>query len=620
MLTKWSIANFKSIDNKVELDLAPLTLLVGPNNSGKSTVIQSILLIAQTFSSHRSESQLLLNGEFVRLGRLDELLHIHQGSKETPFKKKPYLEIGFELQPTENEAILPRMPDYSPTRIKVNIKFENRRVSTADGEERHPTVARLDLDVESTHTEEETTQTLQSQLRVTTRRGTSDIPQILIKQEQARRTELSFRPNMSGEYTGSLGGRRFRRPIRISSGQTQYVGMARRQTAELVPIGTGFNRFLPNRLVVYYNERELKLRSYIDEFMSYIRMPKRERPLSNAATIEFADFINRYFYQSSQLKVSIKEFTNRLNKLNYKDRKEIYYLLGRYRDKWLQARVLKSEPEIKVTTVPLPEPFDTTVNLVSAFFSRNIKYLGPLREEPRLVYALPFSGDPTDVGLKGEYTAAVLNAHRNMEVSYWDPEKEEIIKTPLSQAVNYWSRYLGIANSVEVEEAGKLGHIVAVEEAGVPKYLDLTNVGVGVSQVLPILVSGLLAKEGSLLCYEQPEIHLHPKIQAGIADFFLSLIHCQKRCIVESHSEYLVNRIRRRLAEAQNDGILSKVRLLFSENIDSVSRFREVAINKYGAITDWPQGFFDQAQQEAQILLETSMRKRSKERHERSHS
>ena len=89
------------------------------------------------------------------------------------------------------------------------------------------------------------------------------------------------------------------------------------------------------------------------------------------------------------------------------------------------------------------------------------------------------------------------------------------------------------------------------------------------------------------------------------------------RCC-QSHSEYLVNRIRLRVSESQNDDILSKVRLFFSENIDSVSRFREVAINKYGAITDWPQGFFDQAQQEAQILIETSMRKRSEERHERS--
>ena len=486
MLTKWVIANFKSIDNKVELDLAPLTLLVGPNNSGKSTVIQSILLIAQTFSSRRSESQLLLNGEFVRLGRLDELLHIRQGSQETPFKKKPYLEIGFELQPIENEAILPRMLDYRPTRIKVNIKFQNRRITTAYGEERHPTIARLDLDVESIHTEEETTQTLQSQLRVTARRGASDIPQILIKQEQVSQTELSFRPHMSGEYTGSLGGRRFRSRIRISSGQTQYLGMARRQTAELVPIGIGLNRFLPNCLVVYYNEQEVKLRNYIDEFMSYVRMPRKERPLLKAATIEFADFINRYSSQTSQLRVSIGEFTNRLKQLRHQERREIYYLLARFRNNWLQKRLLGSKPELKVTTVPLPEPFDTTINLVSAFFSRDIKYLGPLREEPRLVYALPFSGDPTDVGLKGEYTAAVLNANRNIEVSYWDPEKEDIIKAPLGQAVNYWLRHLGIANSVEVEEAGKLGHIVAVEEAGIPKYLDLTNVGVGVSQVLPI--------------------------------------------------------------------------------------------------------------------------------------
>lgn len=620
MLTKWVIGNFKSIDNKVELDLAPLTLLVGPNNSGKSTIIQSILLIAQTCSSRRSESQLLLNGEFVRLGRLDELLHIRRGSQETRFKKKPYLEIGFELQPTNIEITSPWMLDYRPTRIKANVKFENRRVETAHGEERYPAVVRFDLNVEFIGAEEETTQISQGSLQVTVRRSTTDIPQILFDQERVNLPEVSFRPQMGGSYAGALGGGRFRRPIRISSGQTQYLGRARRQTAELVPTGTQFNRFLPNRLLAYYNEQEINFRNNIDEFLSCVRTPRREAPLSEAAQSEFVDFINTYFSRIDRFKVSADELTDWLGQLKLEDRRKIHYMLSDFREEWLQKRLRESEPEFNIITVPIPEPFDTAVNMVSTFFSRDIKYLGPLREEPRLVYALPFSGDPTDVGLKGEYTAAVLNANKNIEVSYWDPEKEDIIKAPLRQAVNYWVRHLGIADSVEVEEAGKLGHIIAVEEAGIPKYLDLTNVGVGVSQVLPILVSGLLAKEGSVLCYEQPEIHLHPKIQAGIADFFLGLIHCQKRCIVESHSEYLVNRIRRRLAESQNDDILSKVRLFFSENIDSVSRFREVTINKYGAITDWPQGFFDQAQQEAQILIEASMRKRSEERHERSPS
>jgi hypothetical protein len=394
------------------------------------------------------------------------------------------------------------------------------------------------------------------------------------------------------------------------------VRRVRRQTAELTPIGSQLNRFLPNLLLAYYNEQEINFRNYIDEFLTYVRIPRKEEPLSKAARSEFVDFLNTYFSHIDRFKVSVKGFTDWLGRIKLEDRRRIHYMLSAFSEEWLQKRLRESEPEFNITTVPIPEPFYIAVNMISTFFSRNIKYLGPLREEPRLVYALPFSEDPTDIGLKGEYTAAVLTSNENVQVSYWDPRTKDVVKAPLGAAVNCWLQHFRLADAVVTREASKLGHVLMLDEVNIPEYLDLTNVGVGVSQVLPILVSGLLAKEGSVLIYEQPEIHLHPRLQAEIADFFLGLTYCQKRCIVETHSEYLVNRIRRRLAETQDEDILSKVRLLFSERIDSVSRFREIPINKYGAITDWPQGFFDQAQQEAQMIIEASMRKRSEERHE----
>jgi len=623
MLTKWIIANFKSIDEKVELDLAPLTLFVGPNSSGKSTVIQSILLIAQTLSSRRSEPQLLLNGEFVSLGVLGGLYHVHQSSQETRFRKKPYLEIGFELQPLAEETALSKIIDYSPNSIKVNIRFQNRQVTTAYGDERDPTVVRIDLDVESASTEEEEegiTKKLHSYLRVTERRGADDIIETLINNGLLSLDQLSYRPYMSGGYAGALKSSHFRRPIRISSEQTEHSVRARRQTAELTPVGTQFNRFLPNNMVVHYNEQEIKLRNYFDEFLSYIRMPRKDKPLSAAAQMELVDIVNKYFSQIDRFKVTADTLIGWIGHLKLKDRMRLHYKLFEKRDEWLQNRLIESEPEYNARTVSIPEPFNIATDIVSNFFSHNIKYLGPLRAEPRLIYSLPLSGDPTDIGLKGEYTAAVLNSNKNVEVFYWDPAIKDVVKASLREAVGYWLHYLGIADSVQTEEVSKLGHILAIEDHSIHQFLDLTNVGVGVSQLLPILVSGLLAKKGSVLIYEQPEIHLHPKLQAEIADFFLGLIHCNKRCIVETHSEYLVNRLRLRLAESPDDDILSKVRILFTERIDSASRFREVSINKYGAITDWPQGFFDQAHREAQVLIEASMRKRSTDRHDRSSS
>ena len=615
MLTKWAIANFKSVADRVDFNLAPLTLLVGPNSSGKSTIIQSILLVAQTLSSRRSEPQLLLNGEFVRLGVLDDLLHVHTSSNGAPFKKKPYLEIGFELQPTDKQPAPSSAADYRPVMIRAAVRFENRRAGDAHSKDRYPAVVRFDLNVQYLGTDQQNPQASKSALRVTARKSTTNIPHSLFDQEIVKHTDVSMRPRMAGRYAGALTAGRFSSPIRISSRHTEYAWRVRRQTAAVVPIGARLRRFLPTHLTALYDKQETELRDYIDQFLMLLVRPTNEPSLSRSGQAEIVRFVNTYLGTIKEFNVSLDRFNSWFKRLGIGSRRRLHFALSHFREEWLQKRLCECEPQWSTATVAIPEPFDTAIATILEFFSRDIKYLGPLREEPRLVYSPPFSGDPTDVGLKGEYTAAVLTGNKNVQVSYYDPRTEDVVEASLTEAVGHWLRRFGLADSVATREVAKLGHGLVLEDRNIPISLDLTNVGVGVSQVLPILVSGLLAKAGSVLIYEQPEIHLHPRLQAEVADFFLGLIYCQKRCILETHSEYLVGRIRRRLAEAQNEDILSKVRILFSEKPDSVSTFREVAINKYGAITEWPQGFFDQAQEEAQLIIEASMLKRFQEQH-----
>ena len=87
--------------------------------------------------------------------------------------------------------------------------------------------------------------------------------------------------------------------------------------------------------------------------------------------------------------------------------------------------------------------------------------------------------------------------------------------------------------------------------------LDITDVGFGVSQVLPVIIQGFLSKERSITLVEQPEIHLHPKMQADLADLFIDIAinknvkkgSSSKYLIIETHSEYLLKRLRRRISE-----------------------------------------------------------------------
>jgi predicted ATPase len=256
------------------------------------------------------------------------------------------------------------------------------------------------------------------------------------------------------------------------------------------------------------------------------------------------------------------------------------------------------------------------------FFASSLKYLGPLRDAPKPLYPLAPAADPNEVGLRGEYTASILELHKNKKISYIPSEnfKESIVNRntvtrTLEAAVIDWLQYLGVATSVRSRDQGKLGHELKVKLANSDTAHDLTHVGVGVSQVLPILVMCLLADTDSTLVFEQPELHLHPKVQTLLGDFFLSMALCNKQCIVETHSEYLIDRLRFRIAAASPEKELnSQVKIYFVEKPSQSSSFREVVINEYGAISDWPEGFFDQSQQQAEDILRAATIKRKANR------
>jgi predicted ATPase len=128
---------------------------------------------------------------------------------------------------------------------------------------------------------------------------------------------------------------------------------------------------------------------------------------------------------------------------------------------------------------------------------------------------------------------------------------------------------------------------------------------------LPILVASLLADSDTTLIFEQPELHLHPKVQTLLADFFLSMTALGKQCVVETHSEYLINRVRFRTAAAiEGNPWLSRQKMYFVERPSEGSTFHEVEINEFGAVLQWPEGFFDESQKEAEEILRAASKKR----------
>lgn len=244
------------------------------------------------------------------------------------------------------------------------------------------------------------------------------------------------------------------------------------------------------------------------------------------------------------------------------------------------------------------------IDNIAKYFQNNVLYIGPLREEPHLIYS-DYIDNITDIGIKGEKCAAVLYHSSKKIIPYVNPFSEwkysilEFRFNYLYDSVNQWLRYLEVADEVSVDFSSRHGYELKIKTLNNNKANSLTNVGVGVSQVLPIILSCLLASEKSTIIIEQPELHLHPAMQSKLAEFFITISQTGKQLIIETHSEHIINALRFYIAKSKypNDKkIADDTQIYFVDKNEHGSIFKSIKIDKYAYVSDWPDGFFDEAQ------------------------
>jgi predicted ATPase len=130
--------------------------------------------------------------------------------------------------------------------------------------------------------------------------------------------------------------------------------------------------------------------------------------------------------------------------------------------------------------------------------------------------------------------------------------------------------------------------------------------GTGISQVLPVIGLCLIAPEGGLILLEEPELHLNPRIQQELAGFFLAMSRADKQIIAETHSEYLITRLR--LLAAKFPETSDQFNFIFtSKNPEKGTVYVEVRSDDAGTMPEWPEGFFDQVSNDMVELLEISL-------------
>lgn len=241
-------------------------------------------------------------------------------------------------------------------------------------------------------------------------------------------------------------------------------------------------------------------------------------------------------------------------------------------------------------------------------FSR-LFYLGPLREDPQRIYSWS-GGEPRDTGHRGEHAVAAMLAAR-VRGKYLSSEERSSDRT-LEEQVAIWLKKLGLIHDFAVKPLYEKSNYyeVRVRKSEKSSEVLLTDVGFGVSQVLPILVLCYYVPEGAIVILEQPEIHLHPLVQSGLADVFIDAMkHRKIQIILESHSEHLLRRLQRRIAE---ESLASEdVALYFCDTDSGQSVLSELAVDEFGNIENWPKDFFGDDFAEMAAITKAAMKRKT---------
>lgn len=196
------------------------------------------------------------------------------------------------------------------------------------------------------------------------------------------------------------------------------------------------------------------------------------------------------------------------------------------------------------------------------------------------------------VGPRGENTINILASLKlNVKVNailYRGNDSNSLL-----QQTAEWLGYIldGARINFTGKEKESSTHSLLLNNRNNSNWYKAANVGFGYSYILPLIVSGLIAKPGEILIVENPEAHLHPKAQSRIAEFFATVASSGIQVFVESHSEHILNGLRV-AALSPNIEIKNEDLAIHYFNED----FAPVRLNveASGKIANWPHGFFDQ--------------------------
>ncbi len=568
MLKEYQITNFKAFAGPANLPIKPITLIFGANSSGKSAILQSMLMLKQTVEGADSNISLLSKGNIVDLGSFREFIHCHDVKRSFSFKMTFSSPKGIgeahdtdiEYGYCENDNVDILVESIGSETIGLCITF------CLDSKSPNIIISNINLYL-------------------------GDDPRPIISYEIGEKDErgsyqYEFKGNFNHKYWSTYW-KYFdeESPEALEKLDEEYLDRAFNELStelgwDKAEIGKlayeGKKESFTKRLKEKDSKEENDLPQKQDEKKEGKKKAKSKEE-SNKLT-GFAKAIQAYKRLFGSDVLGIRGFLPVLfNGL------DLQLIIERYSySDYAYSR--------DVSLFAL-----TAANLIKKLL-RDIRYIAPVREYPERFYI--HGGNPLQyVGPYGEKVFDVL---------FNDSE--------LLAKVNEEFKRFGADYELRLSRLSREGK--EISESFMPQLVNKStgvaasfrDVGFGFSQVLPVIVQSTLSKEKTILI-EQPEIHLHPALQAELGDLFIkSALGEQKNCfIIETHSEHLLLRLMRRMRETCNGNLpdgFPRVRpedvaVVYLEQLDGQSVVREMALNERGELVKaWPGGFFEEGLRE----------------------
>lgn len=576
------IENFKSYTEKQYIHFSDLSVLLGANSSGKSTALQALLIMKQTIECNSPDEELLLSGKYVALGDFDDVIADPQ---KDFFSLVAVLE---NVERSENEV------ENDEFRIAWYFKRADDKISAM--------LARLDIIYEN--------------------------------------LTLSFKRVDNFHYMHINGNRSpFSAEISNLMMANYYIHYDNEFNSKLAELLNELSKeLLPKKITTVQTNQPASLNE-IDNFyiklMDRIQMNKNEQYSVSRAHGEKAKRVSDLLDKFGKLELPIFEAIPRIlpkelrlkmlelalsgldnmdNVDNIISKYEAY--LSQYsKDEHNVAdfegvfglgsnpfRFFGRDGEKKDNFTQLKFALDFYNSFLKNILSK-IFFVGPIRENPKGLYNIGFETIPKYVGPTGSYFASVLLHENKKEREYILPDRIE--RCTLSDALAAWMIHLNVASGVDVDKKNSFGFSVSIKNMEQVKS-DIMNVGIGTSQVLPVLISVLLSEPNEILVLEQPELHLHPYSQSRLADMFIEFCIHGRKIILETHSEYFLLRLRYHIVKKQYSQDATAVNFFQNKGGTKVT-FANVSA--FGNI-DYPEDFRDETQELLNSILEASFERK----------